>query len=237
MPGKKPQNRKKARKTEYLDVIAGKYFIFCEGEKTEPNYFAGFRKAIKEDPIYKNAVIETIGVGAGTLRVIKAAEEYVVKNSIENAQIWCVYDKDSFPDKDFNAVSERATNLNARETSRKKGITYEVAWSNQCVEYWFILHFDFYDSDNDREYYIKYLKKKFKDLDLAPYKKNDKNIFDILTEYGDPKLAIRRAHKRLKSCEDMGLTTDTQCAPATKVYLLVNELAKYLPERIKGKYR
>ena len=50
------QNRKKKRKTEHIDKATEKIYIFCEGEQTEPLYFAGFEKAIKSNPIYKNTV-------------------------------------------------------------------------------------------------------------------------------------------------------------------------------------
>ena len=39
------------------------------------------------------------------MRVIGMAEKYVKKNKIEKGQIWCVYEKDSFPAKDFSAES------------------------------------------------------------------------------------------------------------------------------------
>lgn len=46
-------------------------------------------------------------------------------------------------------------------------------------------------------------------------------------EYGSPKLAIRYAKRIIK--EGQG-KTPTEIAPGTKVYELVEELAKYLPE-------
>jgi len=226
----KSQNRKKSRRIGYLNTIEHRYYIFCEGEQTEPNYFRGFEKTIKENPIYKNALyIETIGVGAETLRVINHAEEYVIKNSIDNAKIWCVYDKDSFPSQNFNAVSEKAKHLNVSQTKA----TYCVAWSNQCIEYWFILHFDWYDSDNDRKYYRKYLHGKFAELGWKRYEKNNEDLFYILTDFGNPKLAIKHANNRLAQCSGL---TDADSSPATKVHLLVEELAKYLPEQLQKKY-
>ena len=48
---------KKQRKIEYLKQKTHKFYIFCEGEKTEPNYFSGFKKVIEQNPIYKNMVL------------------------------------------------------------------------------------------------------------------------------------------------------------------------------------
>lgn len=230
MSPKPNQNWKKPRKVGELEEITNKYYIFCEGEKTEPNYFEGFKRYIARNSVYKGLVlVEVEGVGADTERVIDFAMEYVNYNKINKAQIWCVYDKDSFPPESFNRVSERARNLNKSQND----VEYYVAWSNQCIEYWFILHFNYYDADNHRKYYKDNLNPNFKAKGLPAYKKNDPEIFEKLTYQGDPKLAIRYAKRRLDDCCGK---TDTDSSPATKVYELVQELAKYLPDDIKERY-
>lgn len=79
-----------------------RYYIFCEGEQTEPQYFAGFKWLIEDNPIYRDMVlIEIEPCAAETMRVISMAEKYVAKNRIQRGQIWCVYYKDSFPAGDF----------------------------------------------------------------------------------------------------------------------------------------
>lgn len=234
MPGPENENRKKQRRMEHINQIPNKFYIFCEGEKTEPLYFEGFKKQIQSSPVYKNLVhIEVMGVGAETLRVLARAERYVAENEIQNAQIWCVYDKDSFPAQDFNAVPERMGTLNSRECNVKSDVKYYAAWSNQCIEYWFLLHFDRYESNNDREYYSKYLRDKFSELGLPGYKKNSADLFCSLTEHGSPTLAMRRAKERLGDCDGQ---SETDCAPATTVHRLVRQLAEFLPEAIRGKY-
>ena len=35
---------KKKRRQEYLEMKQYRYYIFCEGQQTEPQYFAGFKK-------------------------------------------------------------------------------------------------------------------------------------------------------------------------------------------------
>ena len=37
---------KKPREIEYLVPREDRYYIFCEGEQTEPKYFNGFKKCI-----------------------------------------------------------------------------------------------------------------------------------------------------------------------------------------------
>ena len=71
---------------------------------------------------------------------------------------------------------------------------------------------------------------KFKELGIGKYQKNMINIFEILMEYGNPKLAIRYAKRIMK---DGAGKTPTEIVPGTKVYELVEELAKYLPEEVR----
>ena len=127
-----------------------RYYIFCEGQQTEPLYFAGFKKLIEENPIYKDMVlIEIEPCQAETMRVIGMAEDYVKKNKIKKGQIWCVYDKDSFPPERFNGVVERAESLNKENPE----LQFHTAWSNECIEFWFLLHFAYYTSNNHRTEY------------------------------------------------------------------------------------
>ena len=163
------------------------------------------------------------------MRVIGMAERYIKENNIQKGQIWCVYDKDSFPAENFNGVVERVNILN-KENSE---LQYHAAWSNECIEIWFILHFAYYTANNHRAEYISFLNNKFQELGLGKYQKNMPNIFDILMEKGNPKLATRYAKRIIKDGQGK---TPTEIAPGTKVYELVEELAKYLPESIKSSF-
>ena len=59
------------------------------------------------------------------------------------------------------------------------------------------------------------------------------DIFEMLMNGGSPKVAIRYAKRIIKDGEGK---TPAEIAPGTKVYELVEELAKYLPEEIKNKF-
>lgn len=221
---------RKKRKQEHLEMKEFRYYIFCEGEQTEPNYFVGFKKLIENNPIYRDMVlIEIEPCGAETMRVIKMAERYVKKNRIQKGQIWCVYDKDCFPAADFNGVTERADNLNKENPD----LQYHAAWSNECIEFWFLLHFAYYTSNNHRKDYIKFLNEKYEELGVGKYRKNMTETFNILMKNGDPKLAAKYA-KRIN--KEHRFETPTNIAPGTKVYELVEELAKYLPEEYQSRF-
>lgn len=223
-------NWKKKRLQAHLEMKKYRYYIFCEGEQTEPQYFAGFKRLIENNPIYRDMVlIEIEPCGAETMRVIGRAEEYVKRNKITRGQIWCVYDKDSFPAKDFNGVSERAELLNRENLE----IQYHVAWSNECIEFWFLLHFTYYISNNHRTDYVRFLNDRFAELKIGKYQKKMDNIFDVLLEYGNPKLAIRYAKRIME--ENAG-KTPADIAPGTRVYELVEELVRYLPIEIRNNF-
>lgn len=91
-------------------------------------------------------LIEIEPCQAETMRVIGMAEDYVEKNEIHKGQVWCVYDKDSFPVEHFNGVEERANTLNKINPE----LQYHAAWSNECIEFWFLLHFAYYTANNHR---------------------------------------------------------------------------------------
>jgi hypothetical protein len=68
--------------------------IVCQGEKTEPNYFRSFRVA--------DVQVE-FGNGDPS-QVVAFAEDRYAENPRREA-VWCVFDKDDFPQ--FDAAVER----------------------------------------------------------------------------------------------------------------------------------
>ena len=74
---------------------------------------------------------------------------------------------------------------------------------------------------------------KFIELGIGKYQKNMKEIFEILLEKGNPKLAIRYAKRIVKDGQDR---MPADIAPGTKVYELVEELVKYLPGEKKNRF-
>ena len=71
------------------------------------------------------------------------------------------------------------------------------------------------------------------ELGIGKYQKNNSATFDILMNQGNPKLASRYARRII---EDNMKLSPADIAPGTKVYELVEELAKYLPENEKAKF-
>lgn len=144
-----------------------KIFIFTEGEKTEPNYFRALIKHLDFDRTLYD--IQIIGEGYNTASLVKRAQKELKKNGIIN-YIWCVFDKDSFS----STQVYQAFDLIKGQNASKMG----AAFSNECFELWYLLHFCYWDTGNPRDdYYLKLSKYLDKD-----YKKNDPYMFDKLLD-------------------------------------------------------
>ena len=176
--------------------------IICEGEKTEPNYFRGFRVT--------SARIIIKGLGYDPSSLINFANEekdLAKKEGEEYQQIWCVFDRDSFPTQNFN---------NAIRKAKRHGI--KVAYSNEAFEIWYILHFNYFDAAISRDRYSTILKKNLG----HQYLKNSKDMYMELIELQDS--AIRNAKKLLTVYNPINPEANN---PSTTVHKLVENLNKY----------
>lgn len=152
--------------------------------------------------------------------LLERVKQYVNDLRGQITQVWLVYDKDDFPPDRFDTTQYETERL-----SNEGEIGFHVAWSNQCIEYWFLLHFENLQSDIKREDYLRKLDEHFKRLGLGGYRKNRSDLFNVLMDHGNFKLAIRWAEQRMK--EHTG-KTPSKSAPATRVYELVLELMRYI---------
>ena len=94
--------------------------IVSEGINTEISYFNHFK--------IPGVSVRCVGKGMGTMRLVKEVPAVLKEEKRKFDEIWVVFDKDDFVD--FEEAIRYA---------RFKG--YGVAYTNQAVEYWFILHF------------------------------------------------------------------------------------------------
>ena len=229
----------KRRRNGFLEPRNYRYAIFSEGTVTEPAYFTGMKIAIEKNAAYRN-MIYVKGTGRETQRVLEAARQWVSISHPRHCQVWCLYDKDEFPRDHFNNVLQSLDALNKGHT----GIEYYAGWSNECFEYWLVLHFILYRSNNGREAYTEILNEQFQKLLHKKYSKEksaclslSENGYPLLYEdilkSGSPKNAIRNAEKQLDYLEkqygkELLLHKPSEAVPATTVYKLVRELAGYL---------
>ncbi len=193
-----------ARRRSYSDRVIEtrepkeRFLIVCEGAKTEPNYFRNFR-------VPKN-VVEIHGIGDNTLGVVEEAIR--LKNNEKYDQVWCVFDRDSFPAARFNVAFTLATENDI-----------EIAYSNEAFELWYLLHFNYYDSGMSRKQYGN----KLTELLGFKYEKNSDSIYDEILD--KQPAAIKNAKRLLETYNPQNPERDN---PSTKVHLLVVELNKFI---------
>lgn len=221
---KRRQQERKARKENILKQKPNNWLVVCEGEKTEPNYFKGavneINKTIEDE--YKLKV-NIVGTGKNTISLVKSVED--IQNDIDGyksevipyGKIFVVFDKDSFDDVIFNKAIEMCYKNN-----------YIPLWSNQAIEYWFLLHFNFVDARMDRNIYALKISEYFKSSGLNyKYKKNDINIYNKLLKYGSLEKAIKNA-RTIHSRHFNHKPSDSESC--TTVYKFFDEVKERLDE-------
>ncbi len=195
--------------------IAKKFLIVCEGQ-TEEIYFKSF-------PVL-TATVSAKETGRTKLALVNKARDLAKEDNYD--EIWCVFDMDiNYADQekqrnDFNGAVKQC-----QETKK-----FKVAYSNDCFELWFYLHFAYTDQQNHRTFYYRKLRE-FWDIN---YEKKGKELEFCSTIYDKLQAdncsqteAIKRAEKLHQSQNDK-LPCDQN--PITTVYELVRELNKYLKQ-------
>lgn len=178
--------------------IRQRFLIVCEGEETEPNYFKSFR--------VPKLVIDAKGLGVNPSQLVEKTKD--LQGRDEYDQVWCVFDRDSFPERDFN---------NAIQSASKEG--FNVAYSNEAFEIWYILHFQYISTGIHRSKY----KQKLTKLLGFEYKKNNELMYDVLLDKQQD--AIKNSIKLLKENDP---NNPARSNPSTTVFLLVQELNKFI---------
>lgn len=184
-----------------------RYLIVCEGEKTEPNYFKGFRLSSVD--------ISIVGAAGDPLSVVTRAIELNVfekstsgKKTKKYDKVWTVFDRDSFLASRINAAFATASQNNIH-----------VAFSNEAFELWYLLHFEYRNTEMTRTQYASAL---YNHLHKQ-YTKNSPDMYDILFE--NMSTAIANAKKL---CAHHGNIPVIRRNPYTTVFKLVEELRSKL---------
>lgn len=200
----KPNRRSRSKRNAHSYVrqqksreLRKRFLLVCEGEKTEPNYFEGFR--------VPREIIEIKGLGYNTLSLVREAVKLAKRAEFD--QVWVVLDKDDFQVDHFNRAIVFA---------KQQGIS--VAYSNEAFELWYLLHFDYHQAAISRETYKNRLSQAQR-LGFE-YKKNDPSIHELLR----PRIetAIQNASRLLRTYGETH--SPARDNPCTTVHLLVQQL-------------
>lgn len=184
--------------------------IVGEGQ-TEKLYFESF-------PVLTLTVKAIDLGGQSKLKLIEATEVIIKNKNIAFDEVWCVFDMDI-----KQGENEFSDFDNAINSGASKG--YKLAYSNDCFELWFYLHYNYTDQKNHRQYYYKTLSQ----IWGCNYEKEGKkydfcyNIYSILEsdKNASQNDAINRAKKLFKKQSHIPFHDQN---PITKVYELVEFL-------------
>lgn len=180
--------------------------IFTEGTKTEPNYFNSIRTELR----LVGVEIKVDGLKRSTTSLVDWVIERkseLSRTDEENTEWWVVFDRDDHSG--FNQSIQRA---------EAEGIN--VAYSNECFELWFILHFELLSTAIGRE---KYYEKLTKILGYK-YEKNT-DIYNLIKD--KESTAIKNAKALEKEYSDAGITSYEKMDPSTSVYKLVERMRSF----------
>lgn len=206
---------KSRRKENIREIPPDLILIVTEGEKTEPLYFECF-------PLHTTKIARIIGTGTNTLSLVNETEkeivnakdwyrdEYGIKLKDKDIKVWCVFDRDSFSDDQYD---------NAISSARAKG--YHVAYSNEAFELWYLLHFAYRDAATSRDQFKTLLTNHLG----RTYAKNDPHMYRVLRHRQAD--AIRNAKALLASYDPHQPSKDN---PSTTVF----ELVEYLNQFTRG---
>ena len=199
------KERKIARKVGTRPVKQS-FLIVCEGLNTEPDYFNAFRLT--------SARVKAVGKGLGVVSLVKEAisirrEEQRKGKTYDHC--WVVFDKDDFPDDDFNEAIRLA-----------EANDFNAAWSNQAFEFWFILHYICYRGPLHRSRYADMITK----LTGIPYSKKQ-GVGAAMYNLLFPRLETAIANAQLVLADFPG-TSPANAESATTVFLLAKKLREFM---------
>ena len=202
MPNRGPHKTVKRRPPHR--AAKERVLVVCEGEYTEPRYFAALRDHLRLNTLVVKA---TKGVDPRTLVNIARDE---VRREERNGErfdfVYCVFDRDSHPQ--FDQASEMAR---ARE--------FKLARSWPCFEFWLLLHFQYVRAPYARTGSASPCDVCIRDLrkHLPNYDKGDQKTFDGLWHLLKTAVANGR-----RAAADAAATGDYN--PSTEVHELVVRL-------------
>ncbi|WP_167856130.1 RloB family protein [Natronospirillum operosum] len=128
-----PKRRKQSRRR-----VKPKIHIFCEGEKTEPNYIREYIREFHPACARLKDAERPITIKRTTKNTPKQLVKEAVKltrdpaECIKDDQVWVMYDRE--------AISKYSEDDHSKAWDQAKRNNIEVALSNVCFEYWVLLH-------------------------------------------------------------------------------------------------
>lgn len=199
-----PKSRNKSQPKKTVKSVL---HIYCEGEKTEPNYINTYiqlnyptqnlLKVVKVEPTLKNTPIQLVE---------EAINKKTHPDTPKNDKFWVVYDRES--------VSKYPDQLHQTAFDKANHEQINIALSNICFEFWILLHFietSMTGNNCDDVINHSHFKTAMSQIDITNYQKGQCDILQKIIEYHQTKgrNAVDTARNNAKK-----INNDTErCAP------------------------
>ena len=205
-----------------------RFLIVSEDTKSSVSYFEAMIKDIQaiqnsvvkevstqeqpnDEHVGVSSETKVVGCGMATMRLLEEAKAIRDKEQTPFDSCWLVFDKDDF--KDFNQTIGEA---------EKAG--FEVAWSNESFELWYLLHFRYHNTALGRKECPKALEEEIRKYDPEfKYKKGSSDMYTVLSQHGNQDQAIKHARKLRGNYTDNNYAKHNPCTR-------VDELVKVLTD-------
>lgn len=211
------------KKTLNIRQLLPVLHIYCEGEKTEPNYIEKYlqvksngdrrKQVVKVEPTKKNTPLQLV------------EEAIKLKSSCPDDDIfWVVYDRESiakYPDKLHKIAYDKAAKNNI-----------EIALSNVCFELWILLHFK-----QNTAPYTSYdnlmsaseLKRELQKAGIHNYEKGDVDIFRaIFHKLDEARARAVTMNSATEHSAPPNVDRPYQLNPYTEVYKLLDAIDSFI---------
>ncbi|MCH5203147.1 MAG: RloB domain-containing protein [Oscillospiraceae bacterium] len=215
---KKRKEEQQIRRQKVLVQRSETWLFVCEGTKTEPIYLDRLIKFANEISSQSPIKSDIRGVGRNTENLVQSVDDFYnfadefnsLKRGLPYAKTFVLFDKDSFKASQFD---------NAIKMALSRG--YIPIWSNECFELWYILHYEYLNSDIGRETYFK----KLTDLLGEKYDKSE-DVFSLIHSPQKIKKAMDNARKLEKLFKEND--PPHKKVPCTQMNVLIEHIQERL---------
>lgn len=185
--------------------------IFSNGELAETKYFQECKDYLRSHAITVYKPFKHLSPWELIDKVMLKKTELTEKRKFfekDNDQCWCVFDVDDYWRNNPKKFAE------ALKIAHQNDIY--LAWSNECFELWYLLHFQALQTGIPRKDYDTKLKRHFRSLDGNSYVKNC-SVFARL---------IEKQVSAVKNSKQIFQEGKVEENPSTAVFQLIEELNK-----------
>ena len=123
-----PRIERKITRISGVREVKQTFLIICEGVNTEPDYFNAFRLT--------SATVKAIGQGMGTLALVQKAiniKEQERQRGRTYNQNWVVFDKDDFPENNFNSAILSARRMVLKWLIATRLLNFGSCFTSICI--------------------------------------------------------------------------------------------------------